>query len=90
MKKLRELKDKETRLKDQIKLIDEVVAELKQKLFHMEEISWDLRRNLDRLQREIIIGFKKLNQDEVLAVRSGLSLEEIRRGKAIWAEAKGV
>lgn len=89
MEKLRELKDKESRLKEQIGLIDEVVSELKQKLFHMDEISWDLKRNLGVLQREIISGFKKLNKDEVLAIRSGLSLEEIKLGKQLLAEAKG-
>lgn len=87
MKKLRKLKEKEKRLKEQIKLIDEVVSKLKQKLFAMDEISWDLKRNLSMLQREIILGFKELSKDEVLAVRSGLSLEEIQQGKKLVKES---
>ena len=87
MEKLVELKDKENRLKEQIELIEEVVSELKQKLFAVDEISWDLKRNLSILQQEIISGFEKLSKDEVLAIRSGLSLEEIQLGKKLLASA---
>ena len=86
MKHLIELKWVETRLKDQIATFNKTVQDYQRKLLATEEIVWDLKKKLSVVQREIIVGFKELTPDEVLAVRSGLSVEEIRKGKALLKE----
>ena len=86
MEKLLELKDTEARLKDQISTFNKTVQDYQRKLFTIEEIVWDLKKKLSIVQRERVSRFKKLNPDEVLAVRSGLSVEEIQKGKVLIKE----
>lgn len=86
MKTYYELKDKVDRSKEQVASIEVVLHDLRQKAFITEEILWDLKRNLETAQREFLVSLKKLSDDEILAVRSGLTLEEIKRGKVLIAK----
>jgi len=87
MENLLELKKKEAGLKDQIASFNKIIQDHQRKLLVIEEIVWDLKKKLSIIQREIITEFKGLSPDEVLAVRSGLSVEEIRRGKVLLRES---
>lgn len=89
MKVYHELKDKVDRVKEQIVSIDAVLHDLRQKAFITEEILWDLKRNLELAQRKLLASLKGLDKDEVLAVRSGLTLEEIKRGKVLLGSFTG-
>lgn len=82
----RELKDKATRIKEQINLVNSVLTEYQQKVFATAEILRDLRSNLNIAQRELLAVFKGLSDDEVLAIRAGLTVEEIRLGKKLIKE----
>ena len=86
MKKYHELKDKVDQSKEQVASIDAILHDLRQKAFVTEEILWGLKRNLEVAQRELLSSLKELSLDEVLAVRSGLTLEEIKRGKVLIAK----
>ena len=88
MEACRELKDKTTRIKEQIALVNSVLSGYQRKVLATEEIVWDLKKSLDETQQELISRFKGLSKDEVLAIRSGLSVKDIRRGKALLAQAK--
>lgn len=83
MERLAELKDKEIRIKKQVSAVDEVYQELKQKAFMTEELLWDLKRNLEMVQREIFALLKDLGKDEKLAYKSGLTVEEVRFAKSL-------
>jgi len=88
MEKLRKLKEKEERIKQQITMFTKSITEQRSKLLALEEVRWELQDKLHKLQREIILQFKGLSKDEVLAIRSGLSVEEIKKGRALLAKEK--
>jgi len=87
MKKLRKLKEKEDGFQRSLAAMNKEISKQRKKLLTLEEISWDLQVKLSKLQREIIFQFKGLSKDEVLAIRSGLSVKEIRKAKALLVKA---
>jgi predicted nucleic acid-binding Zn-ribbon protein len=83
MIELTELKSKEVKIKAQISAINEVLQDLKQKIFMTEEILWDLKRNLEETQRAVFFQIKGLSKDERLAYKAGLTVEEVRLAKSL-------
>ena len=88
MKKLQKLKEKEDGFQKSLVAMNKQIHKRRKELLALEEISWDLQDKLNKLQREIIFQFKGLSKDEVLAIRSGLSIEEIRKAQALLTKAE--
>jgi len=84
----KEAKEKETQIQDQINFLNPILEEYRQKAYASEEILWDLKRNLEAAQREMFALAQALSADELLAMRSGLTVAQIRIGKALLANLK--
>jgi len=73
--------------KDSIAALETEIFELRQATFKKEELLWEQQRLLHRIQRSRIERFKKLSENQRIALRSGLSLVEIELGKKLLREA---
>jgi polyhydroxyalkanoate synthesis regulator phasin len=90
MDKLAELKNKATRIKDQIVGVVDIYHDLQQKAFVTEEILRDLKQNLETTQRKIFSLLKAFDKDEKLAYQSDLTVAEVRLAKSLLTKKAGL
>lgn len=86
MKKLLKLKETENAFQRSLTAMNREISKQRVNLLSLEEIYQDLQIKLNELQRDIILRFKGLSDDEALAIRTGLTLKEIKIGKALIAK----
>jgi len=73
--------------RDSIVALKAEIFKLRQTMFKKEEILWEQQRLLHRIQRSRIERFKKLSENQRIALRSGLSLAEIDLAKKLLRNA---
>jgi len=73
--------------RDSIVALEAEIFELRQTMFKKEELLWEQQRLLHRIQRSRIERFKKLSENQRIALRSGLSLVEVELAKRLLQRA---
>ena len=90
MEKAKEAKEKEIQIQAQISFLNPILEDYRQKVYASEEILWDLKRNLEMAQRKMFALASELSADELLALRSGLTVKQIQIGKALLANLQAM
>lgn len=85
LRKLRRLKKEIELAKERRVLMQELLFKRRQRALQAEEACWQASCEVHALQRTLIQETKKLSEDEQLAFRSGLTIEEVRQARKLLA-----